>query len=275
VLRLSLILIATGLASGQTLTVGSLNIAMVEDAGVIAREIGDAANLRNADVVLFQEVVNQNHTSVAEAVARQLGRHVVFASPDGLLTKGGLAILSRYPLADQRVHKLKPQNLVFRSRKRIALAATVLTPQGPVRVINVHLDTRINPAERLAQLGPALDDASCFHGPAVIGGDFNTNDMQWVSNVVPIPYKGWQAARVRVLMESRGYRTPFQARQATFHHLGMQLDWIYVAGMDPVGYGIERIGFSDHDAVWTRLATRERDSSRETGRLRAVRPGGA
>ena len=71
--------------------------------------------------------------------------------------------------------------------KRIALAATVFTPDGPVRVINVHLDTRINPAERVAQLAPALDDASCFYGPSVIGGDFNTNDMQWVSNVVPIP----------------------------------------------------------------------------------------
>jgi endonuclease/exonuclease/phosphatase (EEP) superfamily protein YafD len=255
--------------------VGSLNIAMEEDPNVIAQEIRTAPNLRDADVIFFQEVVNQNHTSVAEAVARQLGRRVAFASPDGVLTKGGLAILSRHPMADQRVHKLKPQNLVFRSRKRIALAVTVLTPDGPVRVINVHLDTRINPAERVAQLGPALDDASCFYGPAVIGGDFNTNDMQWVSNVVPIPYKGWQAARVRILMESRGYRTPFQTRAPTFHHMGMQLDWIYVAGLDAVGHGIDPIAFSDHDAVWTRLATRAPGSSPERERLRAARRGGA
>jgi endonuclease/exonuclease/phosphatase family metal-dependent hydrolase len=263
------------LAGGQTLTVASLNIAMVEDPNVIAQEIRTAPNLSNADVLLLQEVVNQNHTSVAEAVARQLGREAAFASPDGVLTKGGLAILSRHPIADQRVHQLKPQNLVFRSRKRIALAATILTPDGPVRIINVHLDTRINPGERIAQLRPALDDASCFYGPSVIGGDFNTNDMQWVSNVVPLPYKGWQAARVRILMESRGYRTPFQKREATFHHLGMQLDWIYVAGLEPIGHGIDRIAFSDHDAVWTRLATRAPDSSLRTERSPVSRQGGA
>jgi endonuclease/exonuclease/phosphatase family metal-dependent hydrolase len=192
-----------------------------------------------------------------------------------VFNKGGLAVLSRYPLLDQRTYKLKPQNLIFRSRKRIALAVTILTPDGPVRVINVHLDTRINPGERIAQLGPALDDASCFFGPAVIGGDFNTNDMQWVSNVVPIPYRGWQAARVRVLMESRGYRTPFQSRLATFRHLGMQLDWIYAAGLQPVGHGIDAIAFSDHHAVWTRLAIRAPGSSPKTAHSRAARQGGA
>jgi endonuclease/exonuclease/phosphatase family metal-dependent hydrolase len=234
---------------------------MAEDAAVIVREINAAPHLSQADVLFFQEVVEHKDASIAERVAHELGRQIVFASPDSVFGRGGVAILSRYPLVDQRVHKLKPQNLVFRSRKRIAVAATVLTPEGPVRVINVHLDTRINPGERVAQLGPALDDASCFFGPSVIGGDFNTNDMQWVSNVVPIPYRGWQGERVRILMQSRGYQTPFQSRQATFHHLGMQLDWIYVAGLQPVGHGIEPIAFSDHDAVWTRLAARSPDSA--------------
>jgi endonuclease/exonuclease/phosphatase family metal-dependent hydrolase len=272
---LFLFLFGISVAGAQTLTVGSLNIAMVEDAETIAREVGAAPNLRDADVIFLQEVVGKGESSVAQEIARRLERHVAFASPDGLLTKGGLAILSRYPLLDQRTFKLLPQNLVFRSRKRIALAATILTRDGPVRIINVHLDTRINPAERVQQLGPALDDASCFYGPSVIGGDFNTNDMQWVSNVVPIPYKGWQAARVRILMESRGYQTPFQTRLPTFHHLGMQLDWIYVAGLQSIGHGIERIAFSDHDAIWTRLATRAPGSSPKTAHSPAARPGGA
>ena len=248
---------------------------MVKDPDIIANEIKDTPSLKDSDVLFLQEVVRDGETSVADAVAVRLGRFIAFASPEGRGTFSGLAILSRYPLRDQRVHPLKPQNLVFRSRKRIALAATIVTPDGPVRLVNAHLDTRINPAERLAQLAAALDDASCFFGPTVIGGDFNTNDMQWVSNVVPIPYPGWQASRVRILMESRGFRTPFQTRQATFDHMGMQLDWIYTNGLNTTAHGIQPIAFSDHHAVWVRLVTPSPGSSQGTERSRAARPGGA
>ena len=248
---------------------------MVNDADHIANEIKATNGLRDADVLFLQEVVREGEANVADAVAVRLGRFVAFASPEGRSTLGGLAILSRYPLRDLRIHPLKPQNLVFRSRKRIALAATIVTPEGPVRLVNAHLDTRINPAERLAQLSAAIDDASCFYGPTVIGGDLNTNDMQWVSNVVPLPYPGWQASRVRILMESRGFRTPFQTRKATFDHLGMQLDWIYTNGLDPAAHGIEPVEFSDHHAIWVRLVIPSRHSSPETQRSRAARPGGA
>src|SRR5688572_25278517 len=98
---------------------------MVKDADRIATEIKTINGLRNADVLFLQEVVREGEASVADAVAVRLGRFVAFASPEGRSTLGGLAILSRYPLRDLRIHPLKPQNLVFRSRKRIALAATI------------------------------------------------------------------------------------------------------------------------------------------------------
>lgn len=243
---------------------------MEKNPEVIAREIRTTPTLDDADILFLQEVVRDGDSTVADEVSVRLKRFVAFASPDGRNTFGGLAILSRYPLQDLRIHPLKPQNLVFRSRKRIALAATVVTPDGPVRLVNAHLDTRINPAERLAQLGAALDDASCFFGPTVIGGDFNTNDMQWVSNVVPIPFPGWQASRVRILMESRGFRTPFQTRRATFDHMGMQLDWIYTNGLIAIAHGIQPIEFSDHHAIWVRLGV----PSAETQRARAPQVGG-
>jgi endonuclease/exonuclease/phosphatase family metal-dependent hydrolase len=248
---------------------------MVKDADTIASQIRAAPGVKDADVLFLQEVVRDGEKSIAEDVAVRLGRFTAFASPDGTGTFSGLAILSRYPLSDQRIHPLKPQNLIFRSRKRIALAVTIVTPDGPVRLINAHLDTRINPAERLAQLDAALDDASCFFGPTVIGGDFNTNDMQWVSNVVPVPYPGWQASRVRILMESRGFRTPFQERRATFKHMGMQLDWIYTNGFEAAAHGIEPIAFSDHHAIWVKLVTPSPGSLQGTEHSRAARRGGA
>lgn len=247
---------------------------MVTDADAIVKELRTKPDIVNADVLLLQEVVVKDDAAVAERVAGLLGRHFVAASPDGRNSHGALAILSKFPLEHPSTHKLKPQNLIFRSRNRIALAATMNTDFGKVRVVNVHLDTRINPGERIAQLQGALNNASCFHGPAIVGGDFNTNDMQWVSNVVPVPMPGWQAKRVRKLMEERGYSTPFHVRKATFDRMGMQLDWIYSAGFHASASRIVPVDFSDHHAVWARLNLSQ-NSSPKTARSRAVRRAGA
>ena len=239
------------------LVVASLNLAKETNADTIVRELRTATGVRDASILFTQEVVREKETepSVADEVARRLGWRYEFAAPDGGRSESGVAIFSRLPLKDVRIRPLKPQNLIFRSRKRILIAATTDTPLGPVRVINAHLDTRINPAERLAQLSPALDESAAFPGPTILGGDWNTNDMQWVSNVVPVPFPGWQASRVRVLMQSRGFHTPFQTRRATFDHMGMQLDWLYTNRLREVSSGIEPMEFSDHHAVWVQYTT--------------------
>jgi endonuclease/exonuclease/phosphatase family metal-dependent hydrolase len=172
-----------------------------------------------------------------------------FASPDGGNTSSGVAILSRFPLSDTTIHNVTQVNLVFRSRKRVLLAATAQTPAGAVRVICAHLDTRINPAERIKELGPALEDTRRFDGPALIAGDLNTNDMQWVSHVVPVPWPGWQASRIRELMARSGFHTPFVNRRATFDHLGMQLDWIFLRKLGASTADIVPMEFSDHHAL--------------------------
>lgn len=233
---------ATG---GPQFTVLTLNIAKVTDVDTIVRE------LRPADVLLFQEVVraSDNTASVAEQVAAKLGLNVEFASPDGGRTESGIALLSRFPLTDVKLHKVTQVHLVFRSRRRILLAATVQTPAGPVRVVCAHLDTRINPADRLKELGPGIEDTKSFNGPAMIAGDLNTNDMQWVSHVVPVPWPGWQATRVRDLMAQNGFHTPFVNRRATFDHFGMQLDWIFLRNLAAAKAEIVPMAFSDHHAL--------------------------
>jgi endonuclease/exonuclease/phosphatase family metal-dependent hydrolase len=238
--------------------VASLNFAKETNADTIVRELRSAVGVRDASVLLAQEIVRdaESQPSVAEVVAAKLGWHVTFAAPHEGKTVSGLALLSRTPLRDVRVRQLKRENLIIRSRKRIAIAATADTTLGPVRIVNAHLDTRINPGERLEQLGPAIDEAVQFQGPAVVGGDWNTNDMQWVSNIVPVPFPGWQASRVRILMQSRGFQTPFQTRRATFDHMGMQLDWLYTNRLHEVSSGIEPIQFSDHHAVWVQYTVR-------------------
>ena len=62
------------------------------------------------------------------------------------------------------------------------------SPAGEVRIINVHLDTRINADRRVEQLQPVLEAAGQFDGGVVIGGDLNTQNFFWVENVLPIPF---------------------------------------------------------------------------------------
>jgi len=236
---------------GPKFTVLTLNLAKVTEIDQIIRE------LRPADVFLFQEVVRADGRlpSVAEKIAEKLGLQVQFASPESGATGSGIAILSRFKLSNPATYGVKPIDLVFRSRKRVLLGATAETPAGPVRIVCAHLDTRINPADRLRELGPAMDDAKRFDGPVMIGGDFNTNDMQWVSHVVPVPWPGWQATRVRVLMAQNGFYTPFKDRRATFDHLGMQLDWIFLRKLAATRADIIPVDFSDHHALVAVVST--------------------
>jgi endonuclease/exonuclease/phosphatase family metal-dependent hydrolase len=238
------------------LSAASINIAKVTEIDRIVAELQEYPELGGASILMLQEVARAagGQLSAGEMLARRLGFNVEFASPDGEKTVAGLATLTRYPLRDKKVLALRNVNLIFRTRKRVALAVTVDTPGGSIRVINAHLDTRINPKERIEQLGPALADAAAFGGPVIIGGDFNTNDMQWISHVVPLPYPGWQAAAVRRLMTERGFSTPFEVRRATFDHLRMQLDWLFTTGLTPLRSGVRPLDFSDHHAIWAEFA---------------------
>jgi endonuclease/exonuclease/phosphatase family metal-dependent hydrolase len=241
-------------ADARTLVVASLNMAKERDAETAFRDIQRAVNVGRADVLLLQEVANDEHGNMAEALAARMNRYVAFAPAAPGVTDQGLAIVSRYPLRDVTTRKLKACDLRFHSRHRIGLAATVAAPQGEVRVVNAHLDTRVNNEDRLAQITPLVDGAERFQGPKLIGGDFNTNDMYWIANIIPVPGAGGHSEAIRTLMERHGFTTPFTDSSETFPVLGLHLDWIFVNGLRAQSAGVSRVPFSDHHAIWTRLA---------------------
>ncbi len=51
-------------------------------------------------------------------------------------------------------------------------------------------------------------------------------------------------------MAAGGYQTPFESTGATHDRLGLQLDWIFFRKLRPVAAGKQKIGFSDHHAIW-------------------------
>ena len=234
----------------NSVTAVSLNMAKETTAAKVISAIEGAPRLRSSDVYLFQEVRHRDgKPSVADEVAAELNYQVAFTAAPGF-TDQGLAIVSRFPISDIKVNGLKACDLRFRSRSRFSMAATVQTPAGNVRVWNVHLDTRINAAERLAQLQPVIDEAACQGGPKLIAGDFNTNELYWIGNVFPLPIGPAHGSMIRDSMKVGGFNTPFQNRINTFPLFRSHLDWIFLSELDPLEASVEPAPFSDHNAIW-------------------------
>ncbi len=235
-------------------TAVSLNVAKERDADRILAAIRDAHRLRDADIFLLQEVRHEPAgLSVAERLANKLGFHVSFAEAAPEVFDQGLALVSRYPLTEVEVRPLKQCNLRFRSRTRFAMAANMQTPWGKARVWNLHLDTRINEGERLNQLQPVLDDAAGHAGPRLIGGDFNTNDLYWLGNSIPLPFGPAHGVALRKTMQQHGFETPLPGGLETFRPFRRHLDWIFVSDLAPVEASVEHVPFSDHNAIWIRV----------------------
>jgi endonuclease/exonuclease/phosphatase family metal-dependent hydrolase len=230
----------------------SINLANNRDCHRIANELKERAG-GVPNILLLQEVGRRRgaEASVAEELAAILGMHVAFAAPEPGPTNIGVAILSRWPLTDMKVHRVPRFYRLLKFRPRLSLAVTTHSPAGSIRVWTTHLDTRINVHERIEQLKSILAETNGFRGPCIIGGDLNTLRLGWLLHAFPYPTGNAHAQAVTELMSQYGFRTPFKEDRPTFDRFRLQLDWVYLRGLAPVGTGIVPLAFSDHHAVWT------------------------
>jgi endonuclease/exonuclease/phosphatase family metal-dependent hydrolase len=233
-------------------------IASVNTHGETSHEkmIRDLSQGARPDILLLQEVdgSREERRKMAQALGVALGLSYLHLPELPPSTNGdGLVTLSRFPLKNAGIVRLKHFDLVFRNRRRIALAQTVETPFGDILVFNLHLDTRLNPQQRLEQLSPVLEISRSENRPVVIAGDFNTGDYRWLYNLVPVPYRGGQTGSVVKRMAASGFQTPFGNAGPTHDHLGLRLDWVFLRGLKSFSVGIKELGFSDHHAIWTEV----------------------
>lgn len=221
------------------------------DGAALARAIAANPSLGAADILLLSEVHAHGPCSDACVAGAALGLASAYA-PGHLQDRGteGVAILSRWPLSDVEVIELPYHDVVVNSARRVAVAATTLTPDGPVRLYAVHLDNRISPTARVAQLAPVLDRAQAWPGPVVIGGDFNTSPFSWVGAVVPVP-TGSQDDAVERAVRAAGLTTPVTGSGPTSAWLSMRLDAIYTRGAAVRDFGVSHdVRLSDHLPLW-------------------------
>ena len=187
----------------------------------------------------------------AKRIADEMGMHYAWATPHAAERgkreeeETGVAILSSYPLTD--VTRIVLPNPGPGGRLRVAIGATTHVGKTPVRVYSVHGETRLAERKKVEQQRAVLDDLEKFpkEMPVIILGDFNTWEAPAIQNF-------------RKLYTAAGFETPFPDDESTFCQkivfvdLKLKLDWIWVRGLTPQSYGIDRsLKVSDHFPLWT------------------------
>lgn len=223
----------------------------------VAAAIEATPALRQADVFLVQEIeaYPSEANSRAARLAALLGLGYVYV-PARLVEGGGthgLAILSAFPL--QNVQRMLLPD-AGKGHPRIAMQAEVVVGERRLHVINVHLDTKLNTAERLAHLRPAVIDAP---ETTLVAGDFNTSWVEWVAGELPVLSSSGASDQAPVMdsyMRSLGFATPTANSGPTEHMYGfeLRLDAMYPRGLDATYGAVERVGPSDHWPMWMDVA---------------------
>jgi endonuclease/exonuclease/phosphatase family metal-dependent hydrolase len=135
------------------------------DAGRIARVIGAI----DADVVALQEVVTPVRGVDVHAVLAASGDYRIATRATMQLAGGtfGNAVLSRWPIVDERSHDLS----VAKREPRAAIDVTVDVGGRAVRVIATHLG--LGASERRMQLARIVEIADSSDRLTIVAGDFN------------------------------------------------------------------------------------------------------
>jgi endonuclease/exonuclease/phosphatase family metal-dependent hydrolase len=221
----------------DTIRIVSLNLEYGKEARRAAGVLRNAAPLRDADIILLQEMT----APATKLIADSLGmRYVYYPAIYNRIKRRdiGNAILSRWPITEDS-KLILPNRSRYAGTQRTATAATITLGPRTIRVYSTHFGT---PADlgwkgRVMQLRGILDDASSYQF-VVIGGDMNSKDIG------------------RIARES-GYVWPTDTIPKS-NDFG-RLDHFFVRGLTMAtsgGTGTHRLprSISDHNPIWIRLA---------------------
>ncbi len=221
---------------GDTLRVLSFNIEYARQMRQAARILSTEPRLRDADVILLQEMTVSATKFLADSLHM---RYVYYPAIYNRIMKRdiGNAILSRWPITDD-AKLILPSRSRYAKTQRTATAATIRFRDQNIRVYSTHFGT---PADlgwkgRVAQLRSILGHASRYP-LVIIGGDMNNRDIG------------------RIARDS-GYVWPTDTIPKS-NSFG-RLDHFFVRGLvmpSVAGVGTHRVprSISDHSPVWIRL----------------------
>lgn len=151
--------------------------------------IVEVLKAHDADLVSLQEVdVNVSRSGSidqAELIASKLEMKVFFGKAiDHQGGDYGVAVLSKYPLSEEVVHRL-PTKPETSGEPRVMATAKVKLPDGtPIRFGSTHLDAQEEAVNRELQINKIVEIASEEKLPFILAGDFNATPDSEVIRVL-------------------------------------------------------------------------------------------
>lgn len=142
------------------------------------QDIVDIIKEQNPDLIALQEIdVNTERTgpvNEAKEIARQLDMQYFFGKAiDYEGGEYGVAILSKFPMSDQKIDKL-PTVEETHGEPRTLTSAKISLPSGEDIIFGcTHLDAQHADTNRLLQIQKIVSLAKEWKEPAIIAGDFN------------------------------------------------------------------------------------------------------
>jgi len=255
--------------------------------------------VRDADIICLQEIDrNWRRTNMvdqfAEVQALLPDRYCAFVpsldvdacaiNPDGSVEnrrrQSGQMTISRFPIASSRaIHLPKDDTGDAMNSWSAALETVIMTPEKPVRVINLHL-TDISETNRVSQISALIKhcENATIEGGAWNGKEWDEASREhWQLNdpVPPMPaemiftgdFNDEPNSRVVELMHQAQFRDAWQPNensgtgvtfktnpeQGTDHDL--RIDFIFVSPhFEVIDSHIDELtGASDHQPVWATL----------------------
>jgi endonuclease/exonuclease/phosphatase family metal-dependent hydrolase len=219
-----------------------------DDLKELIKLLKEDPEIGGAHVIGLQEVDrNKRRTgnaNTARQLAEGLGMRYAWAAPPDSDEDGeeetGCAVLSVFPLTDATRVLLTHEG--HGGRSRVAVGATALVGETPVRVYSVHAETRMPLEKKVEHWQAVLDDLRLHReaAGAIVLGDFNT-------------IKGKDVKAARRLFTREGFTTPIPDDRTTWRTfvIKLKLDWLWLRGLEAHSSGIDKeIGLSDHWPLW-------------------------
>jgi len=231
----------------DTIKVVSYNIEYGEKIEQAVADLQTDPDLRDADILLLQELDPDGVAALAEALQCNHVYYPASVSPHHG-RRFGNAVLSRWPIVGSRLVVL-PHGMLVTGHRRVATMADIDLGGEIVRAVSVHTATIILPQERrLAQVQAVADSLVEWEGPLVIGGDFNSITQYEVFRIRRIFRRdGCRPVRLPAGETIKGWLPKLFNQQPVLDHL-------FFRGLETAAAGIGRQALaSDHYPIWTVL----------------------
>jgi endonuclease/exonuclease/phosphatase family metal-dependent hydrolase len=230
--------VSTEFPTPDSLRVVTFNVHYSERMDLVDSLLLTSPMLRNADVIVLQEMNEEAAAETAEALGMNYVYYPALHHPVPKKNFGN-AILSRWPIIEDE-KLILPSKSMTRGGQRVAVAATVVVGTERVRVFAVHLSTVLEVwfTGQTYQAQAVLESAQGYD-KVIVAGDMNSHD------------------NVGAIFTDAGYFWPSRNTGPTTHKL-FAVDHVFSRGFTVGGSAAvqDNLGASDHLPVWASLAFR-------------------